>query len=362
MHYPEQVHPVSGWAHHTIYVLVVEYALRARLSHIFALAAFLELPTAFLALGTLHPTSVFRVPDIPFAIMFFITRVLLNAVLLVQCVLPASMRGGGVRTEVLGGSWLPAVMLSAALGMHLVWFAGSVRRVMKVLNKEKARREAEKARGRKGYVEVVAKEKMDKTQANTYTGTPSKSLLSPSTPPALKNKPTTQQTSPPRDLPVRASSLPLRSPHNECTTVRLAASWNPASSSHNTTYSRLDPPPPFASNSDATSSESDSEQDEPEELSTPPDVEISVLDTDMDGSLMLPGGYRSSFYREVSSSTGMEGRVEVVNESAVAKAWRPTLARQVSQELSERIQFRLRLLADGGRRGVRNVWGGVGVA
>ncbi|TDL20511.1 hypothetical protein BD410DRAFT_772444 [Rickenella mellea] len=115
LHYREHVNLVSGWIHHILYIFVVEYAIRTNIPQVFSLAACMELPTFLLSLGTLHPSAR---SNVLFATTFFSTRIAFHIVLLYSYTHPAN------RTTILGGSWVPSAMLTAAFGMHARWFAG----------------------------------------------------------------------------------------------------------------------------------------------------------------------------------------------------------------------------------------------
>ncbi|KZO94339.1 hypothetical protein CALVIDRAFT_565703 [Calocera viscosa TUFC12733] len=136
--YSEHVSLLMGWIHHTLYVLLVSYVISQGWSHIFALAAIMELPTHHLAIATLEP---WLRNDYVFAGLFFLLRVAFHILLIAQFCLPS------VRIGVMGGKpglgqWGPAVFLSLALPMHVIWFHGCVKGI---LRRQKKKREAAKA-------------------------------------------------------------------------------------------------------------------------------------------------------------------------------------------------------------------------
>ena len=76
-HYPRQIHPVSGWIHHTGYLLVILNGLKYEFPGAFlCFASILEIPTICLALG--HINKAWR-QDYLFGFLFFVTRILLHA-------------------------------------------------------------------------------------------------------------------------------------------------------------------------------------------------------------------------------------------------------------------------------------------
>ncbi|KZS87386.1 hypothetical protein SISNIDRAFT_419681, partial [Sistotremastrum niveocremeum HHB9708] len=121
IYYRKYVTWTMGWAHHAIYICIVELCIGKGWSHIFCLSAFMELPTFLLAIATLHP--ILRNNTL-FALTFFGTRILLHLTLIALFVLPSGR-------AVVDGAWAPSVLLTLAFPMHCVWFTGSVKGFIK---------------------------------------------------------------------------------------------------------------------------------------------------------------------------------------------------------------------------------------
>ncbi|EPQ51645.1 hypothetical protein GLOTRDRAFT_96361 [Gloeophyllum trabeum ATCC 11539] len=122
IYYREQVGLLTGWVHHSLYILVVELAIRRSWAHIFCLCGIMELPTFVLSIASLNP--VFR-SNVTFALSFFATRILLHLVLIVSYLLP------GNRMRATGGSFVPAAVLALVFPMHAVWFTGCIKGFIK---------------------------------------------------------------------------------------------------------------------------------------------------------------------------------------------------------------------------------------
>ncbi|KDQ51847.1 hypothetical protein JAAARDRAFT_198723 [Jaapia argillacea MUCL 33604] len=130
IYYRDQVGLLTGWVHHSVYILVVELALRRSWAHIFCFCASMELPTFVLALGSLYP--VLR-NNILFGVTFFMTRIFLHLILIISYALPKNRHATG-------GSVVPAVILTMVFPMHALWFKGCVNGFIKrhKMRKEKA--------------------------------------------------------------------------------------------------------------------------------------------------------------------------------------------------------------------------------
>ncbi|KZT25534.1 hypothetical protein NEOLEDRAFT_1114341 [Neolentinus lepideus HHB14362 ss-1] len=122
LYYREQVGLLTGWVHHSLYILVVEMAIRRSWAHIFCFCGIMELPTFLLSIASLNP--VFR-SNISFAVAFFATRILLHVVLIVSYFLPSN------RLSATQGSFVPAAVLSLIFPMHAMWFRGCVKGFIK---------------------------------------------------------------------------------------------------------------------------------------------------------------------------------------------------------------------------------------
>lgn len=70
--YRPMIDPLSGWAHHAVYIAVLTWFIAAGWANVFPCLAIAELPTLLLALGSIRPTA-WRV-DLPMGIAFALTR------------------------------------------------------------------------------------------------------------------------------------------------------------------------------------------------------------------------------------------------------------------------------------------------
>lgn len=75
MYYPEHMDIVTGWFHHTLYLFLLPIIIANKVEGVFMIAAFMELPTCFLAIGYLIPSLR---SENAFRISFFITRILFH--------------------------------------------------------------------------------------------------------------------------------------------------------------------------------------------------------------------------------------------------------------------------------------------
>ncbi|KAI6041089.1 hypothetical protein EDC04DRAFT_3089340 [Pisolithus marmoratus] len=110
LHYRSKVNWLTGWVHHSVYVLIVEYAIRMNWTHIFCLCAIMEIPTFVLAIATINPNLR---SDVLFATTFFLTH----------SVSPSSCSAHAV-TE---GSMGPGIIMACILPLHAFWFSGCVK-------------------------------------------------------------------------------------------------------------------------------------------------------------------------------------------------------------------------------------------
>ncbi|PRP79950.1 hypothetical protein PROFUN_05926 [Planoprotostelium fungivorum] len=113
--YREEVDMISGWAHHVVYLGIVEIAIHNRLTEIFCLCFIMELPTFVLGMGKIAPTM--RSNHL-FAITFFLTRIFFHAVLIVSYTLP--------HNRIITGN-LPPIILGLLFCLHSFWFYGCIR-------------------------------------------------------------------------------------------------------------------------------------------------------------------------------------------------------------------------------------------
>ncbi|EJT99731.1 hypothetical protein DACRYDRAFT_55422 [Dacryopinax primogenitus] len=125
--YSAHISLVMGWIHHIIYFILLSYVIAQRWSFIFCLGAMMELPTNLLALATLEPALR---NDYFFAASFFTLRIAYHILLIVQFALPST------RVEFLGnkpgmGQWGPLLFFCLALPMHVIWFYGCVKGIIR---------------------------------------------------------------------------------------------------------------------------------------------------------------------------------------------------------------------------------------
>jgi hypothetical protein len=73
--YRSQIHPLSGWFHHTLYTFIVFYLIQWQICGAFCIFAFLELPTLLLAIGTIKKELR---TDKLFGFVFFSTRIVFH--------------------------------------------------------------------------------------------------------------------------------------------------------------------------------------------------------------------------------------------------------------------------------------------
>lgn len=106
LYYPKQLDPFSTYFHHTFYVAFITGLLSAGYSRGFMLCFFLEIPTFFLALGTVWPTMR---SDLTFGVSFFCTRLFYNAYMVYR---------------LYSLHYVPVIwkICLAVLGLHLFWF------------------------------------------------------------------------------------------------------------------------------------------------------------------------------------------------------------------------------------------------
>jgi len=117
VYYRSQVGLLTGWIHHTMYIGIVEFAIRRSWTHIFCLCAAMEVPTFFLGFMTLHPALR---SNIAFGVAFFLTRILFHVVIGVSYFLHDN------RTQTIGGSYMPSVLLAIIFPLHAMWFYGCI--------------------------------------------------------------------------------------------------------------------------------------------------------------------------------------------------------------------------------------------
>lgn len=124
VHYPDQIHLLSGWIHHVLYAVLVMHLLDRSLTTSFCLMLPLELPTFVLALGRLFKELR---NDGVFGGMFFSTRIVYHAWMIWRF-------WEGYSVE--GQWWL---VVAGVYPLHWYWFKGWVRQQRDLKKKKKAK-------------------------------------------------------------------------------------------------------------------------------------------------------------------------------------------------------------------------------
>jgi hypothetical protein len=120
LHYPTQMGLATGWIHHTLYLILLPMFVSSKLSGGFMIAAFLEFPTVFLALGNLNEN--YRAEYL-FGFSFFATRIVFHLYY-------------GYRIHLTTPELLWPIILTVPL--HLHWFYSWARRQFRLKGLEKA--------------------------------------------------------------------------------------------------------------------------------------------------------------------------------------------------------------------------------
>ncbi|CEL63474.1 putative protein [Rhizoctonia solani AG-1 IB] len=150
--YRQHITLATGWTHHILYFLLIQYITSVGWSNIFCLALIMEIPTMLLALGSLDQRLR---NDYLFAVVFFSTRILLHVALIVAHAGVYFREAGGVpghfkvsfptisetnqtlvdvqnvATPKSLNSPLPALFFLSAFPMHCMWFAGCIRGILR---------------------------------------------------------------------------------------------------------------------------------------------------------------------------------------------------------------------------------------
>ncbi|KAJ1953867.1 hypothetical protein EC988_002748, partial [Linderina pennispora] len=119
VYYRSTISVLTGYIHHTLYIVIVLYLAAHGVSAIFVLMCYNELPTIVLALG--HMRKEWR-SDILFALTFFLTRILMHVIMMVKFYRYSEFR------------FIWKLML-LVLPMHLYWFYGAVRQNLRKYRK-----------------------------------------------------------------------------------------------------------------------------------------------------------------------------------------------------------------------------------
>jgi len=118
--YRSKVNILTGWIHHTVYVFIVEYAIQGSWSHIFCLAAVMEIPTFVLALGSIVPRLR---SDVFFAACFFTTRIAFHITVCLSLLIQ--------RHDVTNGALGPSIIMACIFPLHAYWFTGCIKGFIK---------------------------------------------------------------------------------------------------------------------------------------------------------------------------------------------------------------------------------------
>ncbi|CAO3592281.1 unnamed protein product [Absidia cylindrospora] len=109
-YYRQRITWVTGWLHHSIYLILLTWFLYCRIPSFFVCASVLEFPTLILALGALHPP--WR-SDRMFAFTFFALRLVLHTFMIHRL----------KHYHYVRSLWC---IVLAILPLHLYWFYGIV--------------------------------------------------------------------------------------------------------------------------------------------------------------------------------------------------------------------------------------------
>ncbi|KAF7322772.1 hypothetical protein HMN09_00056500 [Mycena chlorophos] len=121
--YRSQITLLTGWIHHSLYLVICEVAIRRGWAHLFAFCGFMELPTFLLGIGTLFPQAR---SNRLFTGTFFTTRILMHTILIAQFF--------ATRPD---GSLVPALVLCGVFPLHVLWFVACIKGIIR---RVKARR------------------------------------------------------------------------------------------------------------------------------------------------------------------------------------------------------------------------------
>ncbi|KAI8097306.1 uncharacterized protein BX664DRAFT_275960 [Halteromyces radiatus] len=109
-YYRQRINWVTGYLHHSVYLVLLTWFLKCRIPSFFVAASVLEVPTLILALGSIHPP--WR-SDRLFAFTFFCLRLVLHTVMIRLLKHHHHVRS----------LWCIAL---AILPLHLYWFYGII--------------------------------------------------------------------------------------------------------------------------------------------------------------------------------------------------------------------------------------------
>ena len=114
LYYSDQMNFVTGWLHHSLYLILLPILMSSKLEGGFLICCFMEFPTIFLSLGYLNPK--FKC-ELAFGVSFFLTRILFHIYFGYQayCSTP--------------GVLFPIIAL---FPLHVHWFGSWIKRQVRV--------------------------------------------------------------------------------------------------------------------------------------------------------------------------------------------------------------------------------------
>ncbi|KAF5353697.1 hypothetical protein D9758_008682 [Tetrapyrgos nigripes] len=174
-HYRSQINLLTGWIHHIVYIGIVEYAIRQGWASLFSLCACMEFPTFILGLSILIPRTR---SNVFFAVSFFLTRILLHAVLAICLYMPWN-RPLPQFSEAAIGSMGPAIILTCVFPLHASWFYGCIKGFIRRAKQAKAA----KAEGATAVPEKVTEVSSVPVPVPVSIPVPAKLVLLPLLPP-----------------------------------------------------------------------------------------------------------------------------------------------------------------------------------
>jgi hypothetical protein len=118
IYYRSLIHPVSGWFHHCLYIILVFYIIQISVPGIFTIFGILEAPTFIIALGSIHPP--FR-SDRLFGLLFFLTRICLHVYITFKI-----YQGFPENYHYL--------ISASIIPLHVMWFRGWIKSQLKAKN------------------------------------------------------------------------------------------------------------------------------------------------------------------------------------------------------------------------------------
>lgn len=122
INYRSRISVLEGWVHHSLYLFIVELCIRRSWAHIFCLCGAMEIPTFVLGISILYPQLR---NNAVFAVTFFMTRISLHIYLTIAYLFADN------RAHATGGSFVPAMLLTGILPLHVMWFVGCIKGFIK---------------------------------------------------------------------------------------------------------------------------------------------------------------------------------------------------------------------------------------